>query len=208
MFVTFEGPDGSGKTTALKKLVAILKKQNLNFILTREPGAPLSIVNKKIRRMIVDNKSLITPMTEAILFSAERNLHLDKLIIPALKAKKIVLCDRYFDSTFAYQGAGRKLGIEKMIKLQEIVTNSFYPNYTFYFDISVDEAIKRVNNRGKKNRIDNEDRAFAQRVHDGYKKVIKMYPGRFIVIDASQSEAKVFEQVIKAFNQKIIKDLK
>lgn len=204
MFVTFEGPDGSGKTTALESLKKKLKEKEIEYILTREPGAFNSAVNHQIRDIIVDNKSDITPMVEVILFSADRRLHLEKLIWPALKEEKLVISDRYFDSTFAYQGKARGLGLEKMIKLQELITDETFPTYTFYFDLPVDESINRINKRAEKNRLDNEGRDFFSKVHEGYKELIKKYPERFIVIDASKGPKEVFNQVWKEFKTKVL----
>lgn len=204
MFITFEGPDGSGKTTALEKLIEWLNSKNIHPVVTREPGSSISKENEKIRELIVDPKSELTDMVEAILFSADRRLHLEKLIWPSLKENKLVLCDRYFDSTLAYQGVGRGLGIEKMIKLQDVVTEKTYPNFTFYFDLPVEESIARVNSRGDKNRLDAEGKSFVEKVHSGYHQLIKMFPERFIVIDATQNPEEVFEQVKKKFQEIII----
>ena len=204
MFITFEGPDGSGKTTALEKLIEWLNSKNIHPVVTREPGSSISKENEKIRELIVDPKSELTDMVEAILFSADRRLHLEKLIWPSLKENKLVLCDRYFDSTFAYQGVGRGLGIEKMIRLQDVVTEKTYPNFTFYFDLPVEESIARVNSRGDKNRLDAEGKSFVEKVHSGYHQLIKMFPERFIVIDATKNPEEVFEQVKQKFQEIII----
>lgn len=204
MFVTFEGPDGSGKTTALEKLIEWLNSENIHPIVTREPGSSISKENEKIRELIVDPNSELTDMVEAILFSADRRLHLEKLIWPSLKENKLVLCDRYFDSTFAYQGVGRGLGIDKMIKLQDVITEKTYPDFTFYFDLSVEESIARVDARGEKNRLDAEGKTFVERVHKGYHEVIKKFPERFIIIDASKDQDEVFEQLRNEFNNKIL----
>ena len=204
MFITFEGPDGSGKTTALEKLVEFVKSKGVDFVLTREPGSSVSKENEQIRELIVSNKSQITPMVEAILFAADRRLHLEKLIWPALKENKLVLCDRYFDSTFAYQGSGRGLGIDKMIHLQENITENTYPDLTFYFDLPVEESIRRVDSRGDKNRLDSEGKSFVERVHKGYHDVIKRWPERFVVIDATKSPEEVFNQVKDVFEKRIL----
>ena len=197
MFITFEGPDGSGKTTILHMIEEYLKKENIEFISTREPGSKISKENIKIREIIVSPESELSNMAEAILFSADRRIHLEKLIWPAQKNKKIILCDRYFDSTFAYQGEGRGLGIDKMIELQDIVTEKTYPDLTIYFDLSIEESIERVNKRGEKNRLDKEGINFVKLVHQGYKKLIDKFPERFQVVDASQEPQKVFEQTKK-----------
>lgn len=203
MFITFEGPDGSGKTTALHKLVDYLQFKGANFVLTREPGSAVSKENQKIRELIVSNETVLSDMAEAILFAADRRLHLERLIWPSLKEGKIVICDRYVDSTYAYQGAGRGLGIDKMIELQELITEKTYPTFTFYFKLPVEEALKRVDTRGEKNRLDNESIEFVKRVHDGYDEIIKRWPERFIIIDASKSPEEVFAQVKQEFEKRV-----
>lgn len=199
MFITFEGPDGSGKTTALEKLIEWLNSQNIHPVVTREPGSSVSKENEQIRELIVNPESELTDMVEAILFSADRRLHLEKLIWPSLKENKLVLCDRYFDSTFAYQGVGRGLGIDKMIRLQDVVTEKTYPDFTFYFDLPVEESISRVNSRGDKNRLDAEGKSFVEKVHKGYHELIERFPKRFIVIDATKNPEEVFEEVKQKF---------
>lgn len=206
MFITFEGPDGSGKTTALSSLVDFLKQNNIEFILTREPGSATSNEAKKIREIILDPANDITPMTEAILYAADRRLHLEKLIWPALKQNKLVLCDRYLDSTLAYQGSGRQLGIKEMLSLQEIVTEKTFPDLTIFFDISPEESEKRVDARAPKDRLELAGKEFHQRVYDGYKQVVAMFPERIKTIDATQSKEDVLEQVkkyvLEAINKK------
>ena len=204
MFITFEGPDGSGKTTALDNLVKLLKEKNIDFILTREPGSKhISKTNEAIRELIVGAGNDMTNMTEAILFAADRRLHLEKLIWPALKAKKMVLCDRYFDSTFAYQGKARGLGIDKMIDLNDNITDKTYPDLTIYFNLPPKESIKRVNSRGQKNRLDKEGEKFVRNVHIGYHELIKHFKKRYRVVDATQSKEKVLEQVINIFKKDV-----
>jgi len=119
----------------------------------------------------------------------------------------MVLCDRYFDSTFAYQGKARGLGIDKMINLNENITDNTYPDLTFYFDLPVEDSIERVNARGDKNRLDEEGEEFVKNVHAGYHELIKRFGDRYVVIDASKSKEEVFEQVVKLFNEKVLNTL-
>lgn len=206
MFITFEGPDGSGKSTALSSLVEFLKGQNVDFILTREPGSETSKEAKKIREIILDPANDITPMTEAILYAADRRLHLEKLIWPALKQNKLVLCDRYLDSTLAYQGAGRKLGISNMLSLQEIITEKTFPDLTLFFDIKPEQSEARVTSRDEdKDRLELAGKEFHKRVYEGYQELVKMFPKRIKVIDASLSKDEVFEQVKKIVLEHISK---
>lgn len=206
MFITFEGPDGSGKSTALSSLVEFLKGQNVDFILTREPGSETSKEAKKIREIILDPANDITPMTEAILYAADRRLHLEKLIWPALKQNKLVLCDRYLDSTLAYQGAGRKLGISNMLSLQEIITEKTFPDLTLFFDIKPEQSEARVTSRDEdKDRLELAGKEFHKRVYEGYQELVKMFPERIKVIDASLSKDEVFAQVKKIVLEHISK---
>lgn len=204
MFITFEGTDGSGKSTALNKIADYLQENNINFVLTREPGTKISKENELLRELIVSMDSKLSDMSEALLFSADRRLHLEKLIWPSLKEGKLVICDRYIDSTFAYQGNGRGLGIEKMIELQEIVTDKTYPDLTIYFDVSPSISQQRVTSRGEINRMEVGGVEFAQKVYDGYQKLVKMFPQRIRVVDASKSPEEVFNQVKTIFEQEVL----
>ncbi len=204
MFITFEGPDGSGKTTVLKKINDFLTSLKIDFILTREPGGSNSKEAQQIRDIILNNHSQITDMTEAILYAADRRLNLEKNIWPALKAKKIVFCDRYVDSSFAYQGYGRQLGFAKIKTLQDLITDKTYPDLTIFFDLSPKQSEKRIDQRLSKDRLEQTNLAFKNRVYQGYKEIIKMFPERFVVIDASRSKSDVFNDVKKI----ILKTLK
>ena len=197
MFITFEGPDGSGKTTALNTLVDYLKSQGIEFILTREPGSELSKESRAIREILINPENNIPAMAEAILFSADRRIHLEQVIWPALKENKIVLCDRYVDSSLAYQGAGRKLGIEEIKTINEVATNKTYPDLTVFFDITPEQSAARIEKRGgqEHDRMELAGQDFHKRVYEGYQTVIKMFPNRFEVVDATMPREKVFETV-------------
>ncbi|MCK5806964.1 MAG: dTMP kinase [Mycoplasmataceae bacterium] len=197
MFITFEGPDGSGKTTAVNSIAEFLKSEGIEFLLTREPGSKHSKASRKIRKIIIDPENNISDMAEALLFAADRRMHLDNIINPALDEGKIVLCDRYIDSSLAYQGVGRGLGIKEIKKINDIATENKYPDLTIFFDISLDDSEKRVDQRAPKDRLELAGRDFHQRVYDGYQEVIKMFPKRIKVIDASKSKEEVFEQAKK-----------
>ena len=197
MFITFEGPDGSGKTTALNTLVDYLKSQGIEFILTREPGSELSKESRAIRELLINPENNIPDMAEAILFSADRRIHLEQVIWPALKENKIVLCDRYVDSSLAYQGAGRQLGIEEIKTINEVATNKTYPDLTVFFDITPEQSAARIEKRGgqEHDRMELAGQDFHKRVYEGYQTVIKMFPNRFEVVDATMPREKVFETV-------------
>ena len=201
MFITFEGPDGSGKTTALEGLKKYLDSKSIEYIFTREPGAQNSKEAAQIRKIILDKDNDITPMTEAILYAADRRLHLENTIWPAIKANKILLCDRYLDSSLAYQGKARKLGIDNILALNDVITNKTYPDLTIFFDITPQEAAKRVDERAPKDRLELEGDKFREDVYEGYQEVIAMFPKRFRLIDASKSKEEVLESVIKIINK-------
>ena len=205
MFITFEGPDGSGKTTQINKLIKFLEESNVPFVFTREPGTQHSKASKKIREILVDRENQIPPLTEAMLFAADRKMHLDQVILPALKENKLVICDRYVDSSLAYQGAGRQLGIEKVKLLNEIAIESKYPDYTFFFDLKPADYKLRINNRAEsRDRFELSGESFNERVYQGYLDVIKLFPERFVIIDASKPIDEVFKQLKKEFSEKVI----
>ena len=204
MFISFEGPDGSGKSTSIKKISIFLKSKNIDFILTKEPGNSYSKESKQIREILTNKESNIPNITEALLFAADRRIHLDKVILPSLKKGKIVLCDRYIDSSLAYQGEGRKLGIEKVRIINEIATDKKYPDLTIFFDIKPTDSKQRVEQRAPKDRIELIGNEFNKRVYEGYLKLKKIFPNRIISIDASKNKEEVFQQV----KEIIIKKLK
>ena len=197
MFITFEGTDGSGKTTAIKSLCKFLEKNQIDFILTQEPGTPKSKEAKKIRSFILNPTNNISSMVEALFYASDRRIHLEEVIWPALKENKVVICDRYLDSSLAYQGYARNLGIENILKINEIITEKTFPDVSFFLNVDYEESKKRMNKRQNTtiDRIEKESDAFKKRIYQGYLKVVKMFPKRFVVIDANQSKEKVFSQI-------------
>ncbi len=202
-FITFEGPDGSGKTTALDALKKYLDEKNVEYVFTREPGGSNSRAASEIRSVILDKKNELPDMTEALLYAADRRLNLERNIWPALAEGKIVLCDRYLDSSIAYQGYARGIGIQKIIELQDVVTEKTYPGLTILFDIEHSESSKRVDDRAEKDRLELAGDDFHMKVYDGYHKLIKMFPERIKVVNAGQSIEKVFEDVKEIINKKL-----
>ncbi len=198
LFITFEGPDGSGKTTALRSLVTYLQKNrnDLDFIFTREPGGSKNASAEKVRNIILDKENIIGDKSEALLYAAARRLHLEQTIWPALKENKLVLCDRYIDSSLAYQGEGRGLGIEFVTELNNLATDNTWPDITIFFDITPKEAMQRASHRAPKDRLELAGDEFHKKVYKGYKKVIENDPKRFRIIDATQTIEKVFEDVL------------
>ena len=143
MFITFEGPDGSGKSTIIKKLYEKLVKEGYDILLTREPGG--TPISEKIRDIILDNNNTnLDYRTEALLYAASRRQHLVEKIWPALKRGEIVLCDRYLDSSLAYQGYARGIGIEEVYSINLFATDNQLPDVTFFFDLNAEEGLNRI----------------------------------------------------------------
>ena len=183
-FITFEGPEGSGKTTVLNQINKLLS-ENYNVISTREPGGVST--GEEIRNILLDGEN-IDIRTEALLFAASRREHLVEKVIPALKNNKVVLCDRYIDSSLAYQGHARGIGIEEVKKINEFAINGLYPDLTIYLDIDAEVGRERIlKNQRSQNRLDKETQTFHQKVIEGYKTLIKTNPERFKVVDATQN---------------------
>lgn len=183
-FITFEGPEGSGKTTVLNQINKLLS-ENYNVISTREPGGVST--GEEIRNILLDGEN-IDIRTEALLFAASRREHLVEKVIPALKNNKVVLCDRYIDSSLAYQGHARGIGIEEVKQINEFAINGLYPDLTIYLDIDAEVGRERIlKNQRSQNRLDKETLTFHQKVIEGYKTLIKTNPERFKVVDATQN---------------------
>lgn len=199
IFITFEGPEGAGKTTILNKLAEKLEKSGKSVVATREPGG--IVISEKIREIILHPEHTeMDARTEALLYAAARRQHLVEKVIPALYKGSIVLCDRFVDSSLAYQGYARGLGIEEVLKINRFAINGLMPDLTLYFDISPEKGLERIskNNRREINRLDLEKIDFHRKVREGYEKVINMFPNRINIIDADQPLDKVLQAAEKA----------
>jgi len=193
LFLTFEGIEGSGKSTQIKMLKSALEKIHFDVEITREPG--WGEVGRLIRKIILDVPDLdLDSFSEISLFCADRAQHVKELIKPMLNKGKIVLCDRYFDSTLAYQGYGRSLDIELVKKMAIASTLGLIPNVTILLDISVNTALSRIVERPGRNRIDDESFDFHSRVKKAYLGIAKDSP-RVHVIDGEDNELEVHEKV-------------
>jgi len=206
MFITFEGPDGSGKTSVIKEITPWLQQTlGKEILLTREPGG--TKIGEEIRELLLrprDEK--MDGWTEALLFIAARRQHLVDVIIPALKANKVVLSDRFMDSTSAYQGAGRGLSVEAIDQIQKVVIGEYLPDLTIYFKISGEEAARRLSDRlESKDRLEAETDEYRSLVEKGYQELIHLHPNRFKVIDANQSLPEVTEEVKKVILESLNK---
>ncbi|MBU1093758.1 MAG: dTMP kinase [Firmicutes bacterium] len=200
MFITFEGGEGTGKTTLIKDVAEILS-QDHDVITSREPGG--SMIAEAIRDVILNPKYKgVTPYTEALLLAAARAQHLDEIILPALNENKIVLCDRYLDSSLAYQAYARDLGLEFVLNINQYATYHM-PNLTFYIDLDPRVGMARISNRDKYDRLDQETVLFHQKVRDGYLKIASMYPNRIVTIDGTQTIENIKSQIIAKIRENL-----
>lgn len=201
MFVTFEGIDGAGKSTQIDKLKIYLEENNIQYICTREPGG--CEISEQIRDLILSTKSDLGSIGELFLYFAARAEHIRQVIKPALEAGKWVICDRFADSTFAYQGAGRQLNgngldISKMKEINNIAADGISPDLTILLDISVEKSLERRQARGKSaDRLEQNDREFFENVRNSFLKLAKYEPKRFLVIDATLNENEIFEKIVE-----------
>jgi dTMP kinase len=195
MFITMEGPEGAGKTTILQLLGEALQQEGYAVLLTREPGGiPIS---EQIREVILNKENTaMDSRTEALLYAAARRQHLVEKIIPALEQGMIVLCDRFIDSSLAYQGHARGVDMDEIYSINKFAIGDFMPDVTVYFDIDPAEGLKRIsaNQDREVNRLDLEELHFHEKVREGYGLVMERWKDRFIRIDASQSLEVVLEQ--------------
>lgn len=200
MFITFEGPDGSGKSTIIQKVYDYLIENNYDVIKTREPGG--SPIAEKIRNLILDTEN--TEMgyrTEALLYAASRAQHVEETILPALNENKIVLCDRFLISSLAYQGVGRNLGIENVRKINEFAINGVFPDFVLFFDVDPITTLKRKSSLDTADRLEKEGNNFHERVYNGYKEILNSEKN-IEIIDATQSVEDVFSQCIKVLKRR------
>lgn len=195
--ITFEGGDGAGKTTLIESLYQTLKARGRRVLKTRAPGA--TPAGQAIRALLLNQGEIpLSPRCELLLFLADRAEHVQQVIRPALERGEIVLCDRYNDSTIAYQGAGRKLGVEEVSRLCEFASHGLHPSLTLYLDLDPVIGLERVRAAGQeKDRIEAEALRFHQEVRNAFLEIAKRQPQRFRVIQASQPREKVFEDALR-----------
>ncbi len=198
LFLSFEGPEASGKSTQLKLLQKFLVKNNIQHVVTREPGG--TYVAEKLRKIILDKKQEISSTEEVMLLMSSRLNHINKIILPALKVGKIVISDRYADSTFVYQGFVNNFGMKKAINLHKNLLKNILPNKTFLFLLSSQKINERLKKRKVFNKYDKINTLFHDKVINGYKKLSKNN-GRFIIIDAEQSVNDIQKSILKSINR-------
>ena len=193
LFISFEGPEASGKSTQIKLISRYLRTHKIKHIITREPGG--TKISEKIRNIILDNKD-ISPTEEVLLLMSSRLNHINNIILPALLKGKVVISDRYADSTFVYQGFVSGFGIDKIKKLHKNLLNNFLPDKTFLFELKTNEIISRLINRNKKNKYDKINKKFHNRVILGYKKISNNNK-RFIKVDGNKNINEIHNFIIK-----------
>lgn len=205
-FITIEGPDGAGKTSVIQALLPKLEKAlKQTIVATREPGG--SRIAEEIRELILNPENTeMDVRTEALLYAAGRRQHLVERIIPALEAGKIVICDRFVDSSLAYQGVARGIGVEQVAAINQFATDGLTPDMTLYLDVEAEVGLARIN-QNKTNRqfdrLDQENLSFHQQVRSAYLDLLKQNPQRMLLIDASQE----LEQVVSDSYNKILEKL-
>ena len=212
-FITFEGLDGTGKSTQLRKLAAVVRDAGHTVVETREPGGTLT--GEKIRKVLLDSATAgLLPMAEMALMFASRAQHIAEVIEPALSQGGIVLCDRFTDSTEAYQGYGRRLGSEAVRELHHVLCGNLQPDLTILLDSDAAACVSRARLRNKRdstssirghdeNRFEQETRAFFARVHEGYLAIAKREPGRVVVVDARGTPGQTHERIVEVVRRKL-----
>ncbi|MBA2333682.1 MAG: dTMP kinase [Pyrinomonadaceae bacterium] len=198
-FITFEGIDGSGKSTQLRMLAGELRQRSVDVITTREPGG--TPLGRRLREAFLETEETVAPIAELLLFAADRAQHVEFLVKPALGEGRVVISDRFADATFAYQGAGRGFPEATVNQIIELATGGMKPDLTLFFDISVENALKRMRSRSETgeriNRMDVETADFYTNVRSAYLAIAEREPMRFRIIDANGSVAEIQAAVVE-----------
>jgi dTMP kinase len=203
-FITVEGGEGAGKSTIIARLYEELRARGIDVMLTREPGG--IDIAEQIREIILNPAhTQMDRRTEALLYAAARRQHLAQKVLPALEAGKLVLCDRFIDSSLAYQGHARGLGIEEVYAINKFAVGDCMPELTLFFDVLPEVGLARINAaRGREvNRLDLEGMRFHELVREGYQLAMARDPERFLVIDAGQTEEKVYQDALAALTARL-----
>lgn len=197
-FITFEGPDGSGKTTVSKMVCARLEQMGIPVRYSREPGG--SRIAEKIRDIILDPENTdMDARCEALLYAASRRQHLVEIVLPSLAEGTHVICDRFVDSSAAYQGYGRQIGVDEVLEMNRFATGGMMPDRTIFLDVPASLGLERIRlNARETDRMDSESMEFHQKVYEGYQKVAEKAGSRMVRIDASRSLDEVTEDALAA----------
>ncbi len=203
MFITFEGPEGSGKTTQIRLLAEFLRDRGDEVLTTREPGG--TEISDQIRAVLMNlRNTAMHPRTEILLFQAARAQLVEQVIRPALKRGALVISDRYADSTLAYQGYGHGYPLEELRRLIGFATGGLMPDLTFLLDVDPARGLERKQREGEWNRLDAYDLAFHQRVRAGYLEMAQAEPHRWVVVDASRTIEAIQEDIRRAFHERVL----
>lgn len=197
-FITLEGGEGAGKTTVLKLLEEQLIAKGFDVLTTREPGG--IHIAEQIRQVILDpDHTEMEERTEALLYAAARRQHLVEKVMPAIQEGKVVLCDRFIDSSLAYQGYARQIGMEEVLSINQFAIEGCMPSLTLFFDITPEQGLERIaqNDEREKNRLDLEKLSFHQKVYEGYQLLLERFPNRLKRIDADQSITHVAREAMQ-----------
>ncbi|HEY4900833.1 MAG TPA: dTMP kinase [Terriglobales bacterium] len=211
-FITFEGLDGCGKTTQLERLAAVLRSEGIEVLTTREPGG--TEIGERIRAVLLDSRTAgFDPWAEMALMFASRAQQIAQVIMPALESGRWVLCDRYTDSTEAYQGGGRQLGSESVLRVHEVLCRGLWPDLTILMDSDVDHSVKRARRRNQaavdgaqpdENRFEQESQAFFTRVRDSYITIAKREPQRVALVDARRPADVVHPEIVRTVRERLL----
>ena len=195
LFITIEGSDGSGKSTQIELLKRFFENNNIEYILTREPGG--TIISEAIRDIILDKNFMeMSDTTEVLLYAASRAQHVKELIIPSLEEGKVVLCDRFVDSSVVYQGYARGLGVEKVKAINEMATEGLIPDLTILLDLDVEKGLERKKNQKELDRLESQKLEFHKKVVDGYRRISQENKDRFVVIDATKTVEDIHKGIV------------
>lgn len=200
-FITFEGCEGVGKTTQVERLKRYLEESGQRAMFLREPGG--TVISEKIREMLLSKENdKMNGKCEALLYSAARAQLLGEVVAPALEEGTIVICDRFTDSTFAYQGAARGLGMDFIDQLNKLTCGEIVPDVTIFLDMSPRKAFERKGGADKNDRLECQGVEFHEKVYEGYKEVARRYPERFVCVDASKDVDGVWQDVIEVLRKR------
>ena len=200
LFISFEGSDGTGKSTQVRLLTEYLSSKGYDVLLTREPGG--TAISEKIRNIILDpENSEMDGHTEALLYAASRAQLVSEVLRPAIEEGKIIICDRFMDSSIAYQGFARGLGPDEVRMINEFAVHGLQPDITFFMDLSPEKAMQRVERQGSKDRLEAEAMDFHRSVYQGFVKLCEIYKDRFVRVDASDSIEKIAALIRARFEE-------
>jgi len=210
-FITFEGLDGCGKSTQLEKLAAVLRRQGIDVVTTREPGG--TAVGERIRAVLLDSRTAgLNAHAEMALMFASRAQQIAQVILPALEAGQWVLCDRFTDSTEAYQGGGRQLGSEAVLRLHQVLCRGIWPDLTILMDTDVSASVARARRRNQaaaqeesdENRFEKESHAFFTRVRNAFLEIARREPQRVVLVDARPPREVVHPEIVQIVRQRLM----